>query len=338
VLLPELAFVPLAGDVAAAVAQVPAVSGVGQILGPGGDNLVLGSAANLRRWAASHLGLARTSAKRRRPRTDLSGIATAVGWLEADGAFRQRLLFERLMAPLIPLHARRDLKPPAFLHLDPRERFPRVTTGLETSSGSDLYGPFRDRGAAERARDFVERRFSLRPCDFVFEPDPAAPLGLGCLYAQVRSCAAPCLGRVGEDEYRSLAARAAAWLADPAARVGESSAVPAVVSAADAGKAVVVDAGRREVGLYPVRAGRVLDSAAVVAPPAELPALVERLDWPEGEGASDWPWLASWLRSPKGRRSYVPVTGRDRAALARAVRAVLPVRFGGNVGAARGQA
>jgi hypothetical protein len=338
VLLPELAFVPLAGDVAAAVAQVPAASGVGQILGPDRDNLVLGATANLRRWAASHLGLARTSAKGRRPRTDLAPIATAVGWVEADGAFRQRLVFERLMAPLVPLTARRDLKPPGFLHLDPGERFPRVTTCLETSSGSGLYGPFRDRGAAERARDLVERRFSLRPCDFVFEPDPALPVGLGCLYAQVRSCAAPCLARVSEDEYRSLAARAVAWLADPAARTEESPAVPSVVAAADGGRAVIVDAGRRAVGLYPVRGGRVLDSAAVAAPPAELPALVERLEWPEDEGASDWPWLGSWLRSPKGRRSYVAVVGRDRAALARAVRGVLPVRFGGNVGAARGQA
>jgi hypothetical protein len=169
----------------------------------------------------------------------------------------------------------------------------------------------------------------------VFEPDPALPLGLGCLYAQVRSCAAPCLGRVGEDEYRSLASRAAAWLADPDART-DGPPLPSTVAAAD-GRAVVVDAGRHEVGLYPVSGGRVLDASLVLSPPGELEAAVGRLDWPASEVASDWPWLASWLRSPKGRRSFVPVYGHDRGVLVRAVRAVLPARFGGNVGAARGQ-
>jgi hypothetical protein len=337
VALPALAFVPVAGDAAAAVARVPAVPGVGQILGPAGASLVLGTASNLRRWAASHLGLGKPDAPGRRPKTSLAGIATEVGWMAADGPFRQRLAFERLMAPLVPLSSRRDLKPPAFLRLELEERFPRVTVRGEGHGGGRLYGPFRDRRAAERARDAVQRLFSLRPCDFEFEPDPALPLGLGCLYAQVRSCAAPCLGRAGEDEYRSLAARAAAWLSDPASRAEAPPAVPPTVAGVDGGRAVVVDAGRREVGLFPVRGGHVLELAAAFAPPDELEPALAGLQWPEAEGPDDWPWLASWLRSPKGRRSYVLVARDDRGALAAAVRAVLPARFGGNVGANRGQ-
>lgn len=337
--LPALAFVPVAGDAAAAVERVPAVPGVGQILGPGGGSLVLGTASNLRRWAASHLGLGKPGPPGRRPKTSLAGISTAVGWVAVDGPFRQRLVFERLMAPLVPLSSRRDLKPPAFLSLDLQERFPRVTVrGEGNGGGGRSYGPFRDRRAAERARDAVQRLFSLRPCDFTFEPDPALPLGLGCLYAQVRSCAAPCLGRAGEDEYRALAVRAAAWLSDSASRVDAPPAVPSTVAGVDGGRAVVVDPGRREIGLFPVRGGRVLDDAAVVFPPDELEPALAGLEWPEDEGPDDWPWLASWLRSPKGRRSYVLVPGDDRGALATAVRALLPARFGGKVGANRGQA
>ncbi|MGH9886161.1 MAG: hypothetical protein ACREBE_11565, partial [bacterium] len=33
--------------------------------------------------------------------------------------------------------------------------------------------------------------FPLRPCDFVFEPAPDLAVGLGCVFAQVRTCAAP---------------------------------------------------------------------------------------------------------------------------------------------------
>ena len=341
--LPALDLVPLAGDAAGAVARVPASPGVGQILGPEGCSLLLATASNLRQWAASHLGLGKPAAPGRRPKTNLAGVATAIGWVNADGPFRQRLLYERLVAPLVPLAARRDLKPPAFLHLDPAQRFPRVTVRGADEGPASLFGPFRDRRAAEKAKDALLRLFPLRPCDHEFEPDPALPLGLGCLYAQVRSCAAPCLRRVGEEEYRALAGRAAAWLARPSARGEAPPAVPAIVASVGA-RGLVVDAGRREVGLYPVALGRVIEAAAVSVPPAAVEAAVAQLDWTGGDGADDWPWLAAWLRSPKGRASYVVA---DDAAggetLVAAVRAALPARFatrapGDNVGEIRGEA
>jgi len=338
--LPALAFVPLAGDVPGALAKVPAAAGVGQLLGPEGKSLLLAAAPNLRRWAASHLGLGKPRPPGRRPRTNLAGIANAVGWAEADAPFRQRLLYERLVAPLVPLAARRDLRPPAFLHLDPADRFPRVTV-RSTAEGPGLSGPFRDRRAAEKARDALHGLFPLRPCDASFEPDPAWSFGLGCLYAQVRSCAAPCLARASEAEYRALAARAAAWLADPSLRDAAEAAVPATVAALH--RAVVVDAGRRDIGLYPVREGRVLDDAAILGPPSALDAALERLEWPEPEGPDDWRWLAAWLRGAKGRATWIVVRdGGGREALAAAVRRALPARFvarapGDNVEAAQGE-
>ncbi len=326
--LPALDFAPLAGDVAGAVARVPAAPGVGEILGPEGRSLVLAAASNLRQWAASRLGLGKPVPAGRRPRTNLAGVATAIGWVRADGPFRQRLIYERLMAPRVPRSARRDLKPPAFLHLDPGQRFPRVTVRGADGGPAGLFGPFRDRRAAEKARDAVLRLFPLRPCDYVFEPDPAWPTGLACLYAQVRSCAAPCLRRVDDEEYRALAARAADWLALPLARGEAPPAVPAIVASLEGTRGLIVDAGRREVGLYPVSRGRVLEEAAATVPPADLEAAVARLCWPSPVGPDDWPWLASWLRSPRGRASYV-VAGEppDREALAAAVRAALPARF-----------
>jgi hypothetical protein len=326
--LPALAFSPLAGEVAETLARVPAAAGVGQILGPEGKSLVLATASNLRKWAGSHLGLGKPAAPGRRPRTSLAGLATAVGWVEADAPFRQRLLYERLMAPLVPLASRRDLKPPAFLHLDPAERFPRVSVRATTGRPPGLFGPFRDRRAAERARDALHRLFPLRPCDASFEPDPALPLGLGCLYAQVRSCAAPCLARSSEDEYRALAGRAAAWLGRPSLRDGAEAALPPTVATLDGVRAVIVDAGRRDVGLYPVREGRVVDDAAILGPPSALEASIDRLEWPEPEGPDDWPWLAAWLRGARGRATWVVAgEGPDREALAAAVRHVLPARF-----------
>lgn len=339
-----LARVAFASDPGPALSAVPATPGVGQILGPEGRNLLIGIASNLRRWAASHLGLGRPrpaeSGRKPRPKTSLAGIATAVAWVETDGPFAQRLAYERLAAPLLPATARRDLKPPAFLHLDPAERFPRVT--LRASGEHALYGPFRDRRAAEKARGALQRLFPLRPCDYSFEPDPALPLGLACLYAQVRSCAAPCLARVSEAGYRALAADAAGWLGLPSRRA-DAAAIPATVAGAG-GRALIVDAGRRSVGLYPVRGGRVLDGEALVVPPADLEAAVPRLAWPESVAAPDWPWLTAWLRGSKARASFVVVADSwSTSELDAAVRAALPAAFAapaadGNVGATREEA
>jgi hypothetical protein len=343
VTLPALAFVALGDDPAAALLRVPASAGVGQIIGPEGRSLLLARAANLRRWAGSHLGLGKPPAPGRRPKTNLRGLATAVGFAATWAPFQQRLLYERLAAPIIPPSARRDLKPPAFLHLDPDERFPRVAVRGADEAAAGRFGPFRDRRVAEKARAALHKLFRLRPCDYVFEPDPALSLGLACVYAQVRSCVAPCLCRVSEDEYRALAAGAAGWLADPAARGDAPPAIPSAVAAAEA-QALLLDPGRTDVGLYPVRDGRVLDAAAVTAAREGLEDAVARLTWPEAVGPSDWPWLTAWISSPKGQGSYLIVRDpADRGAILQTVLAALAQRFdapagGGNVGASRGQA
>jgi hypothetical protein len=342
--LPALTVLALEGDLGECLSRVPASAGVGQLLGADGRLLLLAPAANLRRWAASHLGLGKRPPPGRRPRTNLAPIATSLGWARTGSSFAQRLLYERLAAPLIPLSKRRDLKPPAFLHLDPRERFPRVTVRVGDRDRRSLFGPLRHRKAAERARDAVNRLFGLRPCDVTFEPDPELPLGIGCVFAQMRSCAAPCLARVAEDEYRTLAARAASWLADPSARTRPPEALPAIVEDVEAARAVVVGVRRRELELYPVRGGSVFEDAVVVTPPRDLEAEVAGLEWPSTEGPDDWPWLAGWIASARGRRSYVSVRAAgDRAGLVAALRAALPPRFAGpspdgNVGASQGEA
>ena len=342
--LPGLTFLTLEGDLDGCLSRVPAAPGVGQFLGASRRHLMLAPAANLRRWAASHLGLGKPPPPGRRPKTNLAGIATSLGWARTGSPFAQRLLYERLAAPLIPLSERRDLKPPAFLHLRPDDRFPRVTVRSAGPGRGALFGPFRNRSAAERARDAVNRLFPLRPCDHAFEPDPALPLGVGCLYAQVRSCAAPCLARVSEADYQALAVRAADWLSDPAARTDAPEVVPATVESLDGARAVVLGLGRREVELYPVLAGRVLEDAAVVTAPTELEAAVARLHWSEEGGPDDWPWLAAWVGSARGRSSYVSVRGAGGGeGLVGAIRSVLPPRFAapsgdGNVGPSQGEA
>jgi hypothetical protein len=83
----------------------------------------------------------------------------------------------------------------------------------------------------------------------------------------------------------------------------------------------------------------VLDPAILTSGIDELDDAVDRLSWPPAAGAADWPWLAAWLRSPKGRAGYLVVHEDERAAeLVARVRAALASRFGGKLEAARGKA
>jgi hypothetical protein len=255
-------------------------------------------------------------------------VAALVRAARATSAFGQRLLFERLMARHVPLSKRRDLRPPGWLALDFRERFPRVAVAEAGLPGSgDLAGPLRDRRAAAKARDLLLKRFALRPCDYVFEPHPELPLGLGCLYAQVRSCAAPCLARASEAEYQALAASAADFLSRPSERAEDVvSWLPAFVSTAQA-RALVVERTRRGLELYPVCAGRVLEDAAQAASSDDLEAAVTRLDWPDpGERPSDIPWLGAWLHAKRKAHYLVIEDGEAVATLLERIRSLLAAR------------
>ncbi len=294
--------VALAGDLEAALSALPTGPGVGQLFGAGGKSLMLGRAANLRRWAGKSLGGGKPARKTGRPALDLRGIATAVRFEPTTSDFHQLLVFERHMASLVPLARRRDLKPAAWLRLDAGERFPRVGVAALDSGPEALFGPFRDKRAAERARDALNKELGLRPCDYVFEPSPRLPLGLGCLFAQVRSCSAPCLERISGDEYRGRARAAtvllsggeAAWRGDWVAPLARS-------------RGLVVEKGRGGLELYPVVEGAVIDEARRVVPDASglEPALAALDGAAPASGRDDTAWLSAWLHKKKRTGLYV---------------------------------
>ncbi|HUG52622.1 MAG TPA: hypothetical protein VMR21_03440 [Vicinamibacteria bacterium] len=301
---PELTVVALQdGDVAALLALLPTAAGVAQVQGPEGQSLLIGRPANLRRWAATHLGAGPPPRKKgMRPPTNLAPVTTAVAYAAATSAFAQRLAFERVMARHVPLSRRRDLKPPVYVHLDPSARFPRLTVRSAGREPGHLFGPFRSRQAAQAAIETVHRRFPLRPCDYTFEPSPDLALGLGCLFAQVGSCAAPCLVRTTEEDYRALAGRAVEALSGAAARPPEwRERMPEWVRKVADARAVVVERGRRGVELYPVVAAAVVEEEMVLAREDGLQEGLGSLRWSAPpEPRDDLPWLLPWLH---GKRS-----------------------------------
>jgi hypothetical protein len=304
---PRLTVVPLqAGDVGALLTQLPTRPGVAQFIGPDGQSLLIGKPANLRRWVATQLGAGPPPKKGTRPPTNLAPITSAVAFAATTTPFAQRLAFERVMARHVPLSKRRDLKPPFYVQLDSGARFPRLVVRPAAGERAHLYGPFRSRAAAQAAIEALHAVFPLRPCDYAFEPAPDLALGLGCVFAQVRTCAAPCLQRVTEDDYRALAGRAATVLGAGARRGPELAAAlpPWVTSAAEA-RGLVMDRAGATVELYPVLAGAVIEEAMASTTMDGLEGAVAALRWPApSEPRDDTPWLLPWLH---GKRTGIYV-------------------------------
>ncbi len=170
----------------------------------------LGRTSNLRRRLARLLGRPRPGsrllnlrAQTRRVEFTCTGSSLESLWLlyllnreYYPASYRQRL----------------RLKPPALLKLNIGNRFPRLyPTRRVSRDGSEYYGPFPSRLAAERfASEFLDF-FKIRRCVEDLKPDPGHP---GCIYSQMKMCLAPCFQGCTDEEYHNEVQRVAASLDD----------------------------------------------------------------------------------------------------------------------------
>ncbi len=97
------------------------------------------------------------------------------------------------------------------IRADVGEPLPRLRPcRLVRDDGAEYFGPFPTGGSHVRpVIDFLERRFGLRHCQPIH---PDAETYRHCLDDVIRTCSAPCIGRVGPDEYRRRFAEACACL------------------------------------------------------------------------------------------------------------------------------
>jgi hypothetical protein len=330
---PCLQTVSLEGGVDRALDELPDEPGVAQLLAEGGRNLLIGRGASIRSWTAARLGRGPRPKPGQRPPLDLTPVAVAVLHARTFTEFGQVLAFERLMGRYVPLEARPDLKPPWWIHLDPEAAFPRLSPTSSPLAPGRHFGPFRSRAAAQDVIDRLHGVVPLRPCDFTFEPRPDLALGLGCVFAQVGTCAAPCLERISADDYRALSRDAQQRLA---AGDDEALGLAPFVGDRDAAAVVAEARGDGTFELYPVVGGEVLEDelrlahaqeaaepwplapafsepgielqplqqrgSATPAPPRPTPAPPRSTPAPP---RVDWPWLSAWLHGRKRRGAWL---------------------------------
>ena len=171
--------------------------------------IYVGKAKNLRRRVLSYF----------RPSADLAPKVRSMVNSVADLEFMtvrndaEALLTEASLIKKYKPHFNilmRDDKRYLALRADPGADWPRFQcVRIVRDDGARYFGPFPSSPVVRTAKDFVEKRFGIRGCEALC---PDAETHAHCLANVIRSCSAPCLGRISRADYRARFDAACAFL------------------------------------------------------------------------------------------------------------------------------
>ena len=104
----------------------------------------------------------------------------------------------------------RDDKRYLALRADPSAEWPRFTCcRIVRDDGARYFGPFPSAPVVRAAKDFVEKRYGIRECEAIC---PDEDCHRHCLADVIRTCSAPCLGKISSEDYRFRFDEACAFL------------------------------------------------------------------------------------------------------------------------------
>src|SRR3984893_10464736 len=202
--------VSIAGGVAvlrAALRNVPGSPGVYRMLDRKGDALYVGKARNLKSRVQNYTHPAGLSNRLRRMVAEAAALEIVVTGTEAEALLLECNLIKRLMPRYNVLL--RDDKSFPFIHLTAGHDFPQLTKyrGARDKDGA-YFGPFASAGAVNRTLITLQKAFLLRSCSDSIFNNRTRP----CLLFQIKRCSAPCVGRIGREDYAALLDQAQSFL------------------------------------------------------------------------------------------------------------------------------
>jgi excinuclease ABC subunit C len=203
-----------AAAIAAALATMPAVPGVYRMLDRSGKPLYVGKARDLSKRVAAYTQPGRLPERLRRMVSETASVEILTTHTEAEALLLEANLIKRLK-PWFNIVLRDDKSYP-WLMLTKDHEFPQIAKhrGAQVRKG-DYWGPFASAWAVNQTVTAMQRVFLLRSCADTVFANRARP----CLLFQIRRCSAPCVGRIGKEDYAKLVAQAEAFMAGRGAAV-----------------------------------------------------------------------------------------------------------------------
>lgn len=181
------------------IKAIPATPGVYLMKDADGTVLYVGKAANLRHRVASYFQPARPH----HPKTEVMVGRIADIEVIPTASEAEALLYEAsLIKERKPRYnvAYRDDKTYPLIKVTVHEAFPRIFVGRGPSDpGVKLIGPFASAALLRQALAAIRRVFPFRVCRTL--PKQA------CLDYYMGLCAAPCIGKIGREDYQAMLGR-----------------------------------------------------------------------------------------------------------------------------------
>jgi excinuclease ABC subunit C len=179
-----------------------------------GDVLYVGKARALKNRVGNYLQVERLSNRLRRMISQTRSMTIVTTNSEAEALLLEAQLIKRYRPPYNVLL--RDDKSFPFILLRADHEFPRITKhrGARKAKG-EYFGPFASAGSVNTTINALQKLFLLRSCTDSFFARRDRP----CLLYQIKRCSAPCVGRIGQEDYAELVQEAKDFLG------GKSSAV-----------------------------------------------------------------------------------------------------------------
>jgi excinuclease ABC subunit C len=192
--------------------EIPTSPGVYRFRDATGRVLYVGKAKNLRARLANYFAPLPTLHERTR-RMVLA--ASSVSWTVVGTEFEAlQLEFTWIKEFNPPYNVQfRDDKSYPYLAITLRDEVPRVlVTRNRNLKGARYFGPYTKVWAIKDTVDVMLKVFPMRSCsDTTYKR--AAQTGRPCLLGDIGKCAAPCVGRVGKEEHKSIALDFASFMA-----------------------------------------------------------------------------------------------------------------------------
>ena len=198
---------PVPFDCKAFLKTLTSRPGVYRMLDDEGKVLYVGKAGDLKKRVSSYFRKTGLSAKTRVLVDQIVDVEVTVTHTEVEALLLESNLIKQLRPRYNVLL--RDDKSYPYIYLSSQLDFPRLCMhrGARRRKGR-YFGPYPSAGAVRESLHLLQKLFRVRQCEDSFFSNRSRP----CLQYQIKRCTAPCVGRIGRDQYAADVAHTVMFL------------------------------------------------------------------------------------------------------------------------------
>lgn len=181
--------------------------GVYRMMNAKGDVLYVGKAKNLKKRVTSYTRIDRMPLRLQRMVMETHAFEVVVTHTEAEALLLESNLIKQLKPRYNILF--KDDKSFPYIMIAGGHAYPRILKHRGArAKGNEYFGPFASATSVNATLATLQKVFLLRSCtDSVFSGRTRP-----CLLFQIKRCSAPCVGRIGEEDYAELVREAREFL------------------------------------------------------------------------------------------------------------------------------